>query len=351
MYAFIGDLHLGVKLSNEDFMNTLHLFLKTIMEHKEPCHAIFVCGDLFDHRLTIEEAQFASQFIVQLVCNHCGKNGTTNVPVYFIHGTYGHDLNQYEIFLPLLQKMDNVQVFYCKQHGSFELRNGVKVLAIPHENGDIDYTEDFNQSYDLIVGHGVVVSNTKNPCKANGGIIHSSDQLGGISKLCVFGHYHGFTDFGNGVYYTGPWLRWRYGEDEQRVFFFCNDKFEVETIVNPFAMEFKTIEIHNPEELRDVIASDIHTPHRFVIQSSKEDMNIYRGIILATKQNSNIKYQLTEVEELNDNADIIEEDTNVDHTTQPIPALITYIKDKYDMDASDKLSEYEAILNKEKKTD
>ena len=83
----------------------------------------------------------------------------------------------------------------------------------------------------------------------------------------------------------------------------------------------------------------------------KEDMNIYRGIILATKQNSNIKYQLIEIEELNDHDDTIEEDTNVDHTTQPIPALITYIKDKYDMDASDKLSEYEAILNKEKKTD
>ena len=347
MYAFIGDLHLGVKLPNEDYIKSLELFLKTIQQHKEPCHAIFIVGDLFDHRLTIEESQFASRFIVQLVCNHCGRNGVTNIPVYFIHGTYSHDLNQYEIYLPLLKQIDNVNVFYCKQHGEFELRNGLRVLAIPHENGDIDYSKAFSKSYDMIVGHGVIVQGTRNPCKANGGIIHSADQLGKISKLCVFGHYHGYTNFGNGVYYTGPWLRWQYGEDEQRVFFFCDDKLKVETVVNPFALEYKTVMIANPEELREFIATDIQTPHRFIINANKDDINIYRGIILAEKQNVNVKFQLTTDEE----EPVVEEEIveNVDHSIHPIPALVSYIKDKYGVDATDKLTEYETQINKETK--
>lgn len=353
MYAFIGDLHLGVKLPFEDYIMSLDRFLIYIKQHKEPCHAIFVCGDLFDHRLSIHEAQFASRFILELVCNHCGRNGIVHVPVYFIHGTYTHDLDQYDIFLPMLHKIDNVNVFYCKQHGQFELKNGLKVLAIPHEDGNVDYTEAFNKSYDMIVGHGVIATDTRNPCKAHSGVIHSADLLGKISKLCVFGHYHGFTDFGNNVYYTGPWLRWRYGEDEKRVFFFCNDKLEVETLDNPYALEYKTIEINNPEELREVIASDIHTPHRFIINATTDDVHVYRGIILATQQNSNIKYQLnTEaVEEEVDEEDDPTEVYHNDAAMKPIPSLITYIVDKYGIDPTEKLAEYETQINREKKVE
>lgn len=347
MYAFIGDLHIGVKLPNEDYMKSLELFLQHIRKHKEPCHAIFVVGDLFDHRLSVNEFQFTGQFIVRLVCNQCGRNNRQHVPVYFIHGTYSHDLDQYDVFMPFLTRMTNVEVFYCKTHTAFELRNGIRVLGIPHESGDIDYTNDFNQTYDLIVGHGVIVDGLRNPCKASGGIIHSAKQLGDISKLCVFGHYHGYTDFGNGVYYTGPWLRWRYGEDEDRVFFFCNDKFEVETIPNPIALPYTTIHITSVDELRDYVANDIHSPHRFIFDQVKPDeLEIVKSIALSTKVNPNVTYEFGEI--ITDDTPTVDEVVSTITTEQPIPALVSYIKEKYDIDAGEKLSEYETQINKDK---
>lgn len=349
MYAFVGDIHLGVKLSNEDFLNSLDLFLYHIRTNKEPCHAIFICGDLFDKRLSIEETKFASTFIAKLCCNFCGKD-QTHIPVYFIHGTYSHDLNQYEIYLPLLNKIENVNVFYVKTVDVLTLKNGKRVLCIPHENGNIDYSEFFKDDYDIIVGHGVIASNTKNPCKTDNGIIHSSEQLGDISKICVFGHYHGYTDFGDNVYYTGPWLRWKYGEDEPRVFFFCDDEYNVFTEPNPNALEFKTITIHNPEELRKHIAGDIKTPHRFIIESNSDDMNVYRAIIMNSQTNTNIKFQLTEIIDQDDLRLSMDEVINAQtESAQPVPALITYIKDKFGIDASEKISEYESQINKDKK--
>lgn len=350
MYGFIGDAHLGVKLPNEDYLQSLGLFLKHIRESKEKCHAIFVVGDLFDHRLTIDDAHFASEFITRLVCNGCGRGNRTNIPVYFIHGTYSHDLNQYDIFMPMLRSMNNIEAYYIKSHGEFQLENGVRVLAIPHENGDIDYTEDFKKNYDLIIGHGVIVEGNRNPCNARSGIIHSAKLLGDISKLCVFGHYHGYTDFGNGVYYTGPWLRWRYGEDEERVFFYCDDNFKVKTFKNPIAMEYKTIVISDVEQLRDLVSSDIQTPHRFIVDNvTADELNTYKSIVLTTKMNQNITYDFRNI--VSDTPEVIveeDEEYATSKTEQPIPSLVKYIKEKYDVDASDKLSEYESVINKDK---
>ena len=91
MIAFLSDIHLGTKLKKSDYLKSLDFFINKIKEHKEPCHCIFVCGDLFDHRLSIEDFRFASIFLLKLVCNECGRDGRTHVPVHFIHGTYSHD--------------------------------------------------------------------------------------------------------------------------------------------------------------------------------------------------------------------------------------------------------------------
>lgn len=350
MYAFLADVHLGVKLPDEDFLKSLNMFYGLIKEHKEPCKGIFVLGDLFDHKLNVEEARTASLFIANLVCNGVGFDDT-NAPVYFIHGTYSHDLDQYKIFMPLIDKIPNIRYQYfdhvCAIKGYFN----EKILIIPHESGNIDYTPYLEDTYDMILGHGILANDLLNPCKANNGIIHSATKLGEKSWLCVFGHYHGLTKFGNNVWYAGPWLRWKYGEDEERVFFFCDDNFKVFTRKNPFALEYKTIEIHDPEELREIISQNIETPHRFKIEANQNDIDIYRGIILASKQNQNIKFQLSEVvtdeEEIDDKSvDVVE---HTDNASRPIPSLIDYIKEKYDKDASEKLIEYESIINKEDK--
>lgn len=351
IYAFIGDLHLGVKLPQMDYLKSLDKFLGLIKDHKEECHCIFVAGDLFDHKLTIEEAKFAALFLVNLVYNNCGRS-RQHVPVHFIHGTYTHDNEQYEIYLPLLEKLTNGEVFYTKTACSVTLHNGTKVLYLPQEYGSIDYSQAFSQSYDLIVGHGPVSSETKAPCKSTQyEILHSAEQLGRISKLCVFGHYHGYTDFGDNVFYTGPWLRWKYGEDEPRVFFFCNDKFEVETYPNEFALEFDTMHVYSPEELRSEVSKEILNPHRFIIHCKNEELMEYHAIMNAYKKNHFLKYQV-----ITDNDDDIKEkdiekDISVHPIVEPVPALIEYVKDKYSIDVTEEVKDYESKINRDTKTE
>lgn len=349
MYAFIGDLHLGVKLPQIDFLKSLDTFLGLIKSHKEECHCIFVIGDLFDHKLTVEEAKFAAILIVNLVCNGCGRNGREHIPVHFIHGTYTHDNEQYEMFMPLMEKLPNTEVFYTKHACTGTLRNGVKILYLPQEyRGSIDYSQAFKEKYDIIVGHGPVSSNVKSPCKSTQyEILHSAEQLGSISKLCVFGHYHGYTDFGNNVYYTGPWLRWKYGEDEPRVFFFCNDDYDVETYPNEIALDFVTVHIYSPEELRSALSKDISNPHRFIIHCKNEELNEYHGIMNAYKNNQFVKYQI--MSEHVEKEETVVDDVSTHPIVEPVPALIEYVKDKYDLDVTEEVKEYESRINRDSK--
>lgn len=356
LIAFIADIHLGTKLPQMDYLKSLDKFLSLIKEHEEECVAIMVLGDLFDHRLSIDEAKFASVFMLNLVCNNCGRNGHKHVPVKFIHGTYTHDYDQYEIFLPILDKIPNTDIFYTKEACVGTLTNGMKVLYLPQEY-DInkDYSDIFNNQYDIIVGHGPISSETKQPCRSSQyEVMHSVEQLGSISKLCVFGHYHGYTDFGNNIFYAGSMLRWKYGEDEPKVFFMCNDNLEVETVPNEFALQYETIDINSPEELRNELSKDINNPHRFEIHCNDDtELTEYHSIMNTYKKNQFLKYRVTSTPNVIDDADIVnvnDEDVvkemGITPIVEPIPALVSYIKDKYSIDVTDEIKDYETKINR-----
>ncbi len=353
MIAFLSDVHLGTKLKQMDYLKSLDMFLKLIKEHKEPCHAIMVCGDLFDHRLNIDECKFASVFLLNLVCNFCGRNGRTHVPVHFIHGTASHDNDQYDIFLPILSKIDNVEIFYTKETCTKQLHNGMSVLYLPQIYGDFDYTpylED-SQHYNIIIGHGPMSSTNKTPCRsAQYEITHSADQLGKISDICVFGHYHGYTEFGNNVFYNGSMLRWMYGEDETKRFIFCTDDYKLESVENPYALVYTTVEISDPEQLRQIISDDIQTPHRFIIKTNEQDLQTYHSIMTAYKKNTNLSFQVqsNDDETTPKPEDQVEESSYQDSSTaDPIQSLITYIDEKYNVDVSDEIKEYESKIRKD----
>lgn len=356
MIFFISDIHLGVKLPFKDFNDSLDEIFNIIKNHEEECKAIMICGDLFDHNLNIEESIDATHFIIKLVLNGCGRNGVKHVPVHIIDGTFSHDRKQMKIFMPILEKLTDASVFYVDHVTSAILSDGTKVLYLPQEYGNIDYSEYFNKKYDLIVGHGPMSSKTKNVVDSHGNeIMHSVDQLGKISKLCVFGHYHEYTDFGNGVYYTGSMLRFRYNEDTAKVFFMCDDNYNVTTIKNPFVKEFKTINISDPEQLRDNLANDINTPHRFVIHiNDNSDMQTYNAIMNNNKLNQNIKFKIITDEKTADELDKIldkslndNNDSSTSTVVEPIDSLIYYILDNYKVDTRDQIKEYEKIINKE----
>lgn len=355
MYAFIADIHLFTNIPKEDHIKSLNKLFELIKSHEEECHGIFVCGDLFDHRGNKDELKFAAQYILMLVCNTCGYGSHLHAPVYFVHGTYSHDNEQYEIFLPLLSQLPDVEIHYIKNVIESRTHAGHSILFLPQEYGDIDYSNYLNKDkhYDLIVGHGPISSEKKEPCKSAGyEIMHSVDLLGNISKLCVFGHYHDYTDFGNGVYYVGANLRWRYGEDEPCVFFTCDNDFNVTTTLNPYAKEFKTIKVSSPEELREHISNKEDCPRRFVINvEDNESLETYHGIINNNKKDKNLSFRITSnIVEDNDELPTITDITDFKKNNSgldPVQSLITYIKDKYNCDASEQIHEYESKIRKD----
>jgi hypothetical protein len=162
----------------------------------------------------------------------------------------------------------------------------------------------------------------------------------------VFGHFHGYTDFGNNVYYSGPWLRWKYGEDIDRVFFICNDNFEVETFPNDIALKYETFEISSPDELRKMVSNDVKNPQRFIIHCKSNELEDYHAIMNAYKINQFLKYQIISEDEDIDTISLPEEHV-VKPTIEPIPALIEYVKDKYSIDVSEEVKDYESKINRE----
>lgn len=347
MFAFLADIHISNKLKPLDYLQSLETFLNHIKQSEEECHAIFILGDLFDHRLDVDESKLAAVFLLRLVTNHCGATGS-NIPCYFIHGTYSHDLDQYGIFFPVLKKLENVYIYYSNEMCEMTLVSGHTLLMLPQEYNK-DYKDIFNKHYDIIIGHGVVSSFTKAPCQnSHGDYVFQSEELSKISNICVFGHYHEYTDFGGNVFYAGSMLRSKYNEDTPKQFLFCNDKYEVHTLKNPHALEYKTIRIETPEQLREIIATDIKTPHRFVIPTNDEiHMEEFSAIMGVNKNNKFITYKLEtkptdQVEESIDEI-VIEKKTNI---TNPVPELIEYIKNKYDVNVEEQINDYVNEINK-----
>lgn len=344
MYGFLADIHIGCNIKNEDIINSLDFYFDQIRKHPEPCHQIFVCGDLFDHKLNTDELIFAAKVLIKIVCNQCGADGR-HTPVTFIHGTYSHDQCQYKIFLPLIEEMTGVFIRYLETCGTFTLGNGVKVLGIPQEYGDVDYTKAFSDSYDIIIGHGPMVSNTKTPCPVGSSeICMSADQLGDISKLTVFGHFHEYVNFGKNVFYAGTNLRWKFGEPAEKVFLICDDNYNVTKIKNPYAMEFTKKEIFGLDELRSEISKEIVQPVRFIIHCKENELEEYHSILNMYKKNKMISCKfISERDEMKE-----KKPTNITvSNVEPIPALVAYIKDKYDVDSKSMIESYVQKINKE----
>ena len=356
MYAFIADVHIGVNLKHEDFMNSLDMLFDIIRKHKEPCHCIFVCGDLFDHRLNMDEYKFSARFLMKLVCNGLSREiDTPHVPVHFIKGTHSHDYDQYDIFIGMLYGL-NRGVYYAKENAEYINEQGHRILYLPQLYGDVNYDKYFSKEYDIIVGHGPLSSSTMSPCKcAKYEILQSAEQLGSISKICVFGHYHGFTDFQNNVFYAGPLLRWQFGQPEKRVFTLCDDNFNMETYDNPYAIEYRKESISDIETLRNSISQEITTPVRYVINvDSSSNMEEYYAIMNMTKNNKNISYQINTIHSDQDdtqttkNEKVDELDSSNDTLNlDPVDSLIHYISDKYNIDTEKEIRDYESKIKQE----
>ena len=183
-------------------------------------------------------------YLVQI----CKKN---KIKIRIIYGTESHDSGQYILFKDHLKKKNlDFKIIYTVTEE--ELFPGINVLYIPEEYmySKEEHYKDYlyaGKHYNYIFGHGVIVEGmpmvqfSKSVGKEKKVPYFKSGELGSISDICLFNHYHVHSDLGNNVYYIGSLFRDSFGEEEPKVYAII-DGMDVSFIENKKAYLFKTYE-------------------------------------------------------------------------------------------------------------
>ena len=97
------------------------------------------------------------------------------------------------------------------------------------------------------------------------------------------------------------------------------------------------------------LSQEINNPHRFIINpTDNSELFEYNAIMNVYKKNPNLKYRIIQ------NTDVVEENnvttekqTSATAIVEPIPALLSYIKEKYNTDVTEEIKDYENKINRE----
>ena len=254
--VMIADIHFGA-LPVERLYNELEIFLDFI--EKKSLDFIVILGDWFDKKINLnsKDAKYSTVFF-ERICQICIDN---DIKLRIIQGTESHDNSQLEV-LEILAKNKPVdfKVFYEAEEE--ELFPDFNVLYVPEEyinSIDEKYGKYMNKKYDMIFGHGMIqevkfaalIQSSETTMKK--APIFKSKML---CDMCYgpifFGHIHTKDIFNDRLYYVGSYSRWKFGEEEDKGFYYVkyeNDtkEFEAKFIVNDKAMKYDTIEIYEKE--------------------------------------------------------------------------------------------------------
>ena len=372
--VMIADIHFGA-LPVERLYNELEIFLDFI--EKKSLDFIIILGDWFDKKINLnsKDAKYSTVFF-ERICQICVDN---SIKLRIIQGTESHDNSQLEV-LEILAKNKPVdfKVFYEVEEE--ELFPDFNVLYVPEEyinSIDEKYGKYMNKKYDMIFGHGMIqevkfaalIQSSETTMKK--APIFKSKML---CDMCYgpifFGHIHTKDIFNDRLYYVGSYSRWKFGEEEDKGFYYVkyeNDtkEFEAKFIVNDKAMKYDTIEIYEKESgfyklntenqikyIQNLIQSfeydflrlQFYIPQGYenenlLINMINESFGKYKNLKLDFKVNSKIKSKREVEEKINlllDKYGFIF-DNKIDTYTK----INKFILEKYNKDISvEKIKEY-----------
>ena len=372
--VMIADIHFGA-LPVERLYNELEIFLDFI--EKKSLDFIVILGDWFDKKINLnsKDAKYSTVFF-ERICQICIDN---DIKLRIIQGTESHDNSQLEV-LEILAKNKPVdfKVFY--EVTEEELFPDFNVLYVPEEyinSIDEKYGKYMNKKYDMIFGHGMIqevkfaalIQSSETTMKK--APIFKSKML---CDMCYgpifFGHIHTKDIFNDRLYYVGSYSRWKFGEEEDKGFYYVkyeNDtkEFEAKFIVNDKAMKYDTIEIYEKESgfyklntenqikyIQNLIQSfeydflrlQFYIPQGYenenlLINMINESFGKYKNLKLDFKVNSKIKSKREVEEKINlllDKYGFIF-DNKIDTYTK----INKFILEKYNKDISvEKIKEY-----------
>lgn len=221
-----ADIHIGSIQDTTYVYNTMTKIIdKEIIFQKTD--AVIILGDYF-HRLFKVNEEYVSLAInvMSYLIRACMRN---NTKIRIVYGTESHEMSQYRLFNYHVTS-SNVDIKLFTGVAEEELFPGCNVLYLPEEyiNSKAKHYKKTlygGKHYQYIFGHGVIEEGVP-PMMAAGGkppkngnhkekfVPHFKNrELASISDLCVFGHYHCYTDIGDNVFYLGSLFRNCFGEE------------------------------------------------------------------------------------------------------------------------------------------
>lgn len=247
----ISDIHIGAFPIEKLYQEFKYQFLEKVKKMKELDFIIF-CGDLFDHKLFLNEKEsyYAYKMIQELI-SICKKD----IKIRFVYGTESHECNQYNIF----STIKDTDIRIIKTVEEEELFPDCRVLYLPEEYvyDKKEFYKDYFEKedyYDFIFGHGIIREGMKVAAVKNENSSKTRKKVPVFStaefhKICkgrtFFGHYHIHTKMDD-VFYVGSFSRWKFGEEEEKGFYeiFYNTEKEIHKeifIKNELAEIYHTI--------------------------------------------------------------------------------------------------------------
>jgi len=249
--AVISDIHAGAMDAVTLLEELDKGFLKYLKSLKILDYVV-ITGDLFDNKLSLNSDHTKYIFIcLKKLADICIKK---NAKLRIIKGTTFHDNRQLDILKFL--STSNLDIKIYDTVDTEELFPNFNVLYIPEEymsNKDEYYKEYFNQTYDMVFGHGLfnevafVAKSQMSEVTHNKAPIFKSEEILNICKGPVFfGHIHKAQQIKDRIYYVGSYSRWIFGEEEPKGFMIVaytpeTSKFEVEFIENQLAPLYNTM--------------------------------------------------------------------------------------------------------------
>ena len=247
-FLLFADIHIGsIKDTNYVYNTLTNIIDKEIIQtHTD---AVFILGDYFDHLFKVNE-EFVSVAInvMSYLRRACAREKTK---IRIIYGTESHEMNQYRLFNYHLtsRSLDIKVITTCTEE---EIFPNVNILYVPEEyiSDKHEFYHEYlytGKKYNFIFGHGViaegmpaVISYSRNSKSEEKQVPHfKAGELSNISDICVFGHYHCYTDMGDNVYYLGSLFRDSFGEETPKGYGVIEDgKFRF--IENEKAYVYKT---------------------------------------------------------------------------------------------------------------
>lgn len=383
--AILSDIHAGAFEAKQWYHELEEGFL-THIGKLAILDFVILSGDYFHTKISAnsEHARYALRFLTKLIRICAEKDAKLRI----IKGTESHDNKQLEMFdgLQTAAQCDFKVIHTVASEYLFE---DLRVLYIPEEYmEDMDefYGEYFSETYDYVIGHGLVdkavfiAATQESEQTMSKAPIFKTDILHHICRGPIyFGHIHKPMKVDR-FRYVGSYSRWAFGEEEDKGFIMTyytpeTGKFKDEFIVNDHARKFETIKVEYSSpmfnrtqqeqieyliQITDTLMTDylrleINIPEDYenpmlLTNMLNEVFNKFKNVKLKINNNSKTR-QKKEVEE-KINALIERYGYIFDKTKSAEEKISKFIKTKHNRDISTEKVRfylYENILNREEK--